>query len=276
VKLSIGMKKITTTAALLAAVLFYGCSPSTPQESSAIKGDQRSVESNAVVEDAPSAPLKVPTQDPGPTDPVVEYDVEQVPAAAILELPSPIEADGQPGEGTTNPESEPEVAPQQGIGGAGLGESSPDPSLAIDPSTGSIAPDFTLSTVNGEQVNLHELRGKTILVNYWVTWCIPCIEEMPVLEKLHQEYQDQDFILLSVNGIAQDDMSTVMSTLGDFDVTFPVVLDDNDSVYNEYKVRFMPTSFFIDRQGVIRHIQLGSTTEEGFRNQIDQLLSEQL
>jgi peroxiredoxin len=152
----------------------------------------------------------------------------------------------------------------------------PDPSLPVAPAIGAIAPNFSLTTVDGEPVSLHDLRGKSVMVNYWVTWCIPCIEEMPVLEKLHREFQDQDFVMLSVNGIAQDDLSTVMNTLGEFEVTFPVVLDEGDAVYNEFQVRFMPTSFFIDPQGVIRHIQFGSTTEDGFRSTIEELLSQQL
>jgi len=153
---------------------------------------------------------------------------------------------------------------------------SPGQNLETAPALGAIAPNFTLQTISGDEINLHDLRGKAVMVNYWVTWCIPCIEEMPVLEKLHREYKDHGFTMLSVNGIAQDDMDTVMSTLGEFGVTFPVALDEGDSVYNEFQVRFMPTSFFIDKQGVIRHIQLGSTDEEGFRTKIEELLSHEL
>lgn len=152
----------------------------------------------------------------------------------------------------------------------------PDPALAVAPQIGAVAPNFTLQTTNGEEVKLHDLRGEAVMVNYWVTWCIPCIEEMPILEKLHREYQEQGFTMLSVNGIAQDDMNTVMATLDEFNVTFPVALDEGDAVYNEFQVRFMPTTFFIDKHGVIQHIQLGSTSEEGFRTQIEELLSEQL
>jgi peroxiredoxin len=178
-------------------------------------------------------------------------------------------------------------SPQFGIGGGYEPENSapvigseppatPDPALAVAPQIGAVAPNFTLQTINGEEVKLDDLRGEAVMVNYWVTWCIPCLEEMPILEKLHREYQEQGFTLLSVNGIAQDDMNTVMSTLDEFNVTFPVALDEGDAVYNEFQVRFMPTTFFIDKQGVIQHIQLGSTSEEGFRTQIEELLSGEL
>lgn len=166
--------------------------------------------------------------------------------------------------------------PEAELSAADQAPESPAQNLETAPAIGAIAPNFTLQTISGDEVNLHDLRGKAVMVNYWVTWCIPCIEEMPVLEKLHREYQDQGFTMLSVNGIAQDDMDTVMSTLGEFGVTFPVALDQGDSVYNEFQVRFMPTSFFIDKQGVIRHIQLGSTDEEGFRTKIEELLSHEL
>jgi peroxiredoxin len=180
---------------------------------------------------------------------------------------STITGDAQTGiSGGSDPESLSQIQPTPTL----------DPSLPTAPHIGSVAPNFSLQTVNGDEVELHDLRGEAVMVNYWVTWCVPCIEEMPVLEKLHREYQDQGFTLLSVNGIAQDDMNKVLSTLGEFDITFPVALDKDDSVYSEFQVRFMPTSFFIDQQGVIQHIQLGSTTEEGFRSRIEDLLSDQL
>ncbi|MGW8143348.1 MAG: TlpA family protein disulfide reductase, partial [Anaerolineales bacterium] len=177
-----------------------------------------------------------------------------------------------------------ESTPQPGFGGGSEPAKGEEPqldanidaSLPVAPEIGAVAPNFSLTTVDGEKISLHDLRGKTVLVNYWVTWCVPCIEEMPILEKLHKEYQDDDFVMLSINGIAQDDLSKVMNTLGEFGVTFPVVLDEGDAVYNEFQVRFMPTSFFIDSHGVIRHIQLGSTTEDGFRSTIEAMLAEQL
>lgn len=178
-------------------------------------------------------------------------------------------------------------SPQFGIGGGYEPENSapviesepaptPDPALAVAPQIGAVAPNFTLQTISGEEVKLHDLRGEAVMVNYWVTWCIPCMEEMPILEKLHREYQEQGFTLLSINGIAQDDMNTVMAALDEFNVTFPVALDERDAVYNEFQVRFMPTTFFIDKHGIIQHIQLGSTSEEGFRTQIEELLSGEL
>lgn len=207
-----------------------------------------------------------------------EKDAESSAEFAPIDGSQPVEViskeESEPAAG--NPEPATSGGAKSVETGASPSIPSADPSLPVAPNIGALAPNFSLTTVDGEQVSLYDLRGKSVMVNYWVTWCVPCIEEMPVLEKLHREYQDQDFVMLSINGIAQDDLSTVMNTLGEFGVTFPVVLDKGDEVYNEFQVRFMPTSFFIDQQGVIRHIQLGSTTEDGFRTTIENLLSEQL
>lgn len=150
------------------------------------------------------------------------------------------------------------------------------PAGEAEPTVGKFAPDFTLQTIDGQSVTLSSLRGKSILLNYWVTWCIPCLEEMPSIQALYQEYQSKDLVVLSVNGIAQDDLDKVQATLSEYAVTYPVVLDENDTVYKSYWLGFMPTSFFIDKQGVIRHIKLGSATAEEFRLKIEQLLSDQL
>jgi peroxiredoxin len=260
-----GNKIILIAIIVIGSIIFLGCSsPEIPQ--SATKSSQEEPITNEV-EDSPIENLPAVSED---LDLQIEPAlVEEIQPEAILvsesaELTETNPEIGYGGEAEPVETEEVKSAP------------TPDPSLPVAPAIGAIAPNFSLTTVDGEPVSLHDLRGKSVMVNYWVTWCIPCIEEMPVLEKLHREFQDQDFVMLSVNGIAQDDLSTVMNTLGEFEVTFPVVLDEGDAVYNEFQVRFMPTSFFIDPQGVIRHIQFGSTTEDGFRSTIEELLSQQL
>ena len=260
-----GNKIILIAIIVIGSIIFLGCSsPEIPQ--SATKSSQEEPITNEV-EDSPIENLPAVSED---LDLQIEPAlVEEIQPKAILvsesaELTETNPEIGYGGEAEPVETEEVKSAP------------TPDPSLPVAPAIGAIAPNFSLTTVDGEPVSLHDLRGKSVMVNYWVTWCIPCIEEMPVLEKLHREFQDQDFVMLSVNGIAQDDLSTVMNTLGEFEVTFPVVLDEGDAVYNEFQVRFMPTSFFIDPQGVIRHIQFGSTTEDGFRSTIEELLSQQL
>ena len=145
-----------------------------------------------------------------------------------------------------------------------------------DVKVGFSAPNFSLTTLDGKSVQLSDLRGQNILVNYWVTWCDPCLEELGFLDKIGQEYQGRGFTILSVNGLAQNPLPDVEAVVSQDGLTFPVLLDESDSFYNTYLVKFLPTSFFIDENGVIRHIQLGSATEDTFRAKIEQLLSDQL
>jgi peroxiredoxin len=142
-----------------------------------------------------------------------------------------------------------------------------------EPTVGSIAPDFTLQTLNGSSINLSSLRGQNVLINYWVTWCDPCLEEMPTLEKIYKEYEGKDLVILSINGIAQDDLNKVKDTVSSLGLTYPVVLDEGDTVFKSYWMGFMPTSVFIDAQGVIRFIKFGGADEVEFRAKIDQLLA---
>jgi peroxiredoxin len=139
-----------------------------------------------------------------------------------------------------------------------------------------LAPEFSLQTLDGQSVQLSELRGKNLLISYWVTWCIPCIEELPVLNRLYQEYQSEDLVILSVNGIQQDELDKVTATISEMGITLPVALDQSEILWDSYWVRFLPTSFFIDETGIIRYIQLGSLTEENLRIKIEELISDQL
>ena len=144
---------------------------------------------------------------------------------------------------------------------------------STEPTVGSFAPDFTLQTLDGGSINLSGLRGQNVLINYWVTWCEPCLEEMPALEKIHQDYQGKNLVILSVNGIAQDDLQKVQDTVSGLGLTYPVVLDEADTIFKSYWLGFMPTSVFIDAQGVIRFIKFGGADETEFRAKIDQLLA---
>lgn len=149
----------------------------------------------------------------------------------------------------------------------------PGPLPPVDPTIGNLAPEFTLTTLDGQTVSLAELRGKPVVLNYWVTWCVPCREEMPSIEAIQNEYIDQGLVVLSVNGTKQDSLGDVKELVQELGISFPVLLDEKESVYNSYRVLFMPTSFFIDSRGVIQDIVLGSTSEEGFRTRVEKLVS---
>ncbi|MGW8249320.1 MAG: TlpA disulfide reductase family protein, partial [Anaerolineales bacterium] len=145
-----------------------------------------------------------------------------------------------------------------------------------EPKVGFLAPDLTLSTLDGSSIRLADLRGKNVLINYWVTWCIPCMAELPVLSQLSQVYQEQNVVILAVNGIQQDQLGDVQQVVAELGLTQPVLLDEHESFWSTYLVQFLPTSFFIDSQGVIRHIMLGSATEDVIRSKLDMLITNQL
>jgi peroxiredoxin len=115
--------------------------------------------------------------------------------------------------------------------------------------SGQRAPDFTLSGVEGIQVSLQQYKGKVIFLNFWATWCIPCREEMPALEKLHQTYQGQDLVVLAIDHKESPDQ--VKAFFAKHSLSFPAVIDANGAVFRAYSVTGMPTTYLIGRDGNI-------------------------
>jgi cytochrome c biogenesis protein CcmG, thiol:disulfide interchange protein DsbE len=126
------------------------------------------------------------------------------------------------------------------------------------PAMGHPAPDFKLTTVTGETVTLAALRGKPVVLNFWATWCPPCRAELPELQAASQRYRGQ----LDIIGVNQAEPADGVTAFAQqFGLTFPIPLDVNAEVSRQFAVRSLPTTFFIDRSGVIRHIQSGPLTE---------------
>lgn len=108
--------------------------------------------------------------------------------------------------------------------------------------------DFTLDDLTGKKVKLSSFRGKVIFINFWATWCPPCRQEMPGLEKLYQSLKDnQDFVFLAVDSL--EDPTTVKSFIEKNKYHFEVLLDVTGTVTTQYSVRAYPTTYLIDRQG---------------------------
>src|SRR5687768_9279585 len=113
-----------------------------------------------------------------------------------------------------------------------------------------VAPDFTLPTVDGQQVSLEAYRGKVVFLNFWATWCIPCREEMPALERLHQTYhQSQDFAVISID--YKESAEQVKAFFQKHALSFPALLDESGSVSRDYLVSGMPTTYLIGRDGML-------------------------
>jgi len=126
--------------------------------------------------------------------------------------------------------------------------------LACKPSegplgTGSVAPDFHLTTLTGEQVSLSDFRGQVVLLNFWATWCGPCQDEMPSMEKLYKALEGEGFALLAVS--VDEAKENVVGFRDAYQLSFPILLDSNMEVANLYQTYRYPESLLIDRSGVI-------------------------
>lgn len=121
---------------------------------------------------------------------------------------------------------------------------------------GEIAPDFELQTLDGETVKLSDLRGERVMVNFWATWCPPCRAEMPDMQKLHE---NTDVKILAVNLIdTESSPEVVPEFLNELGLTFPVLLDEESKLANDYKIAAYPTSFLLDSNGRIQFKALGA------------------
>jgi len=117
------------------------------------------------------------------------------------------------------------------------------------------APDFTLKSNNGSNIKLSELRGDVVMINFWASWCGPCRQEMPLLDKINDRYKDLGFTLLGINVEEEPDRARAM--LKDIPVNFPILFDNQNKVSQQYNLIAMPSSIFIDRDGNIRYFHAG-------------------
>ena len=148
-------------------------------------------------------------------------------------------------------------------------------SSSPSPREGFLAPDFTLDSLDGNKVTLSELHGKIVLVNIWATWCLPCRAETPALEKSYEQYKDSGVVILGVDLTNQDSVSDVTAFVREFELTYPILLDRDGSVGNLYQIKGLPSTFFINREGIIRTVAVGGPMSETFiRSKIEALLKE--
>lgn len=148
------------------------------------------------------------------------------------------------------------------------------PARAAAPALQSPAPDFTLRTSDGRNLRLQELRGQVVLINFWATWCGPCREEMPLLDKLHTKYKGLGFTLLGIN--VDDDAQAGQALAAKLGVKFPVLLDTDKRVSRLYDLNSMPSTVLVDRDGRVRHLHRGFRAgyEQTYEQQIRALLKE--
>lgn len=148
----------------------------------------------------------------------------------------------------------------------------PMPPLTI----GAMAPDFTLPDL-GDSTNLITLTGyigTPVILNFWASWCVPCREEMPALQRVYELHKSDGLVVLGVNQTFADNLDTARAFAKELALTFPNVRDDDGDVSSSlYRVIGLPTSIFISRNGEVVHVQIGQLTDEQINRYSAQLVA---
>ncbi len=127
------------------------------------------------------------------------------------------------------------------------------------------APDFTLDSSSGENIRLSDYLGEVVMINFWASWCAPCRQEMPLLEDLYKKYHMMGFTLLGIN--VDEERENAESLLEQIPVSFPILFDPDSELSRLYKVKAMPTTILIDRDGQLRVLHKGY--QPGFEDQYE-------
>lgn len=135
---------------------------------------------------------------------------------------------------------------------------------------GSPAPHFELAQLGGDYLSLADLQGKVVLINFWATWCTPCRAEMPEMQRVYDRYKDEGFEVVAIN--LQESEVTVKGFVNQLGLTYPIVYDITGEVFDNYLVRPLPTSYFLDREGIIRFKFVGAMSEEDIEQRVRFLL----
>ena len=133
-------------------------------------------------------------------------------------------------------------------------------SAEVGTEIGMQAPDFTLKNMNNNEVSLSDYRGQKVFLNFWASWCPPCRKEMPDMQKLHEEYGAEEVAILAVN--VGESKSTAANFMMQNGLSFPVLLDNSKDTARNYLVRGIPSSYFLDQNGIIEEKVVGAVSYE--------------
>ncbi|MFQ5595680.1 MAG: TlpA family protein disulfide reductase [Anaerolineae bacterium] len=155
-------------------------------------------------------------------------------------------------------------------------------SAGSSPEIGEPAPDFSLSLYDGGDLTLSDLRGQVVVINFWASWCDPCRDEAPALERVWRDYKDRGVVFIGVDYV--DVESSAREYMAEFDVTYPNGLDKGQRISRAYRIRGVPETFFVDKSGNIAPItvsglvqpkKISPITESELRLQLDRLLAQE-
>jgi peroxiredoxin len=143
--------------------------------------------------------------------------------------------------------------------------------LTEAPIAGYLAPTFTLDTFNGETVALADLRGRPVVLNFWATWCPPCRIELPYFQEASVRYNGR----VTIVGVDQGEPASVVGPFAaELGLSYPLALDDDSRVNRLYRVNALPTTVFVDADGVVEEVYLGIINGAVLEERIERLLAE--
>ncbi|MCC6616848.1 MAG: TlpA family protein disulfide reductase [Anaerolineae bacterium] len=136
-----------------------------------------------------------------------------------------------------------------------------------------LAPDFTATSLSGDSYTLSALRGRWVIVNFWATWCVPCVTEMPALQQIADEHADT-VVLLGVN--VRESADEVAAFVAEHDLRFPILVSPDDSTLIDYQVLGVPQTVLIAPSGEIVYRQFGPVEVEGFGAELETRLGSEV
>lgn len=140
------------------------------------------------------------------------------------------------------------------------------------PTVGNLAPNFQLHNLDGKPVSLSDFRGKPVMLNFWSTRCPPCVSEMPYIQQMYEEWRDKGLILLVIH--MGGSPSQVKEFLQNHNLSLPVLLDTTQAIAQKYNIRWIPTTFFIDKEGIIQVVRVGAfPNKEAIESDLNKIMS---
>lgn len=136
------------------------------------------------------------------------------------------------------------------------------------PFEGELAPPFELVALDGTAFASENLQGKPVFINFWATWCDPCLEEMPIIQRMHEKYGEA----LAIVAVTDEPVPIASRYIARHGYTFPAYVDPAGAMTDDYLIHFLPTSLFVDASGIIRGRHTGQLSEEQMEAYIQRIL----